>query len=35
MQGRIKQRMSDNLSGAFVYALQSIVYVKNGRNIVR
>ena len=35
MRDRNKQRMSDNPSSAFVCALQSIVYVKNGRNIVR
>ena len=35
MRDRIKQRMSDNPSSAFVCALQSIVYVKNVRNIVR
>ena len=35
MRNRIKQRMSDNPSSAFVCALQSIVYVKNGRYIVR
>ena len=35
MRDCIKQRMSDNPSSAFVCALQSIVYVKNGRNIVR
>ena len=35
MRDRNKQRMSDNPSSAFVCALQSIVYVKSGRNIVR
>ena len=35
MRDRIEQRMSDNPSSAFICALQSIVYVKNGRYIVR